>query len=108
MTGTPGKWTIWNTYRRLRAPEPNDVYGRTAIRNAPNGKVGDQFFLRARYPISPQVRFELGGALLLKGDFLKEHTEERRAGRECVIASRYSRPSHTQHKKPLEQTTAPK
>lgn len=72
MTWTPGKWTIWNTYRRLRAPEPNDVYGRTAIRNAPNGKVGDQFFLRARYPISPKVRFELGGALLLKGDFLKE------------------------------------
>ncbi len=69
---TPGKWTIWNTFRRLRAPEPNDVFGRTGIRNGPNGEVGDQFFLRARYPLSPKVRFEIGGALLLKGDFLKE------------------------------------
>ena len=41
---TPGKWTIWNTFRRLRAPEPNDVFGRTGIRNGPNGEVGDQFF----------------------------------------------------------------
>ena len=69
---TPGKWTIWNTFRRLRAPEPNDVFGRTGIRNGPNGEVGDQFFLRARYRLSPKVRFEVGGALLLKGDFLKE------------------------------------
>tara|TARA_B100000678_G_C18219060_1_gene506429 strand:- start:101 stop:1594 length:1494 start_codon:yes stop_codon:yes gene_type:complete len=72
MIWTPGKWTIWNTYRRLRAPEPTDVFGRTAIRNGPNGEVGDQFFLRARYPISSKVRFEIGGAWLLKGDFLKE------------------------------------
>ena len=72
MIWTPGKWTIWNTFRRLRAPEPNDVFGRTGIRNGPNGEVGDQFFLRARYPLSPKVRFEMGGALLFKGDFLKE------------------------------------
>src|SRR3546814_19673921 len=29
MTWTPGKWTIWTTYGRPRAPQPNDVYGRT-------------------------------------------------------------------------------
>lgn len=72
MIVTPGKWTLWTTYRRLRAPEPNDVFGRTAIRNGPNSEVGDQFFLRARYPITSNLRFELGGSLLLKGDFLKE------------------------------------
>lgn len=67
---TPGRWKVWGTYRRLRAPEPDDVFGRSRVRGGPNGDVGDQFFIRARRPLAPGLMVELGGAYLLKGDFL--------------------------------------
>ncbi|MBR0552589.1 alginate export family protein [Stakelama marina] len=71
LSAKPGKGRVWLTYRLMQVPQPNDLFGRSGIRNGPSHNAGQQIFARARYPLMKNLRFEIGGALLFKGDFLK-------------------------------------
>lgn len=72
LSAKPGNGRVWLTYRRMQVPERNDFFGRTGIRGGPGQNAGQQIFARARYPMMKRLTFELGGALLFKGNFLKD------------------------------------